>query len=269
MAENAASRLASYKNHSKNSQEMRMKRHEVTVELRKTKKEDQMFKRRNIDVEEALSPLQENNGQSPVTMKMEEIMEGMQSNDGKRQFSATQAARKVLSRERNPPIDTMIGLGIVPICVRFLENFDEPDLQFEAAWALTNLASGTSQQTKTVVDAEAVPRLVPLLLSPNLNVAEQAVWALGNIAGDGPYLRDIVLEHDIVSSLMQLVQNNIPISFLQNIVWLMSNLCRNKNPPPAFDRIKPMLEVFAHLLNHNDSQVLGKFFLFKQQKKIF
>ena len=35
-------------------------------------------------------------------------------------FNATNACRIILSRERNPPIDHMIRLGVVPRCVEFL-----------------------------------------------------------------------------------------------------------------------------------------------------
>lgn len=110
----------------------------------------------------------------------------------------------------------------------------------------------------SVVNADAIPRFIKLLASPTSNVAEQAVWALGNIAGDGPATRDIVLNNNAIEGLMRLITNETPISFLRNIVWLMSNLCRNKNPPPPFEKVKVMLPVLAELLQHTDIQVLSE-----------
>lgn len=56
---------------------------------------------------------------------MTEIVNGLNSKDPVREFESVQAARKMLSKERNPPIDTMIGHGVVPIFVGFLERFDK------------------------------------------------------------------------------------------------------------------------------------------------
>lgn len=62
--------------------------------------------------------------QGPV-LSLEEIINGINSNDSSKQVVATQGARKMLSRERNPPIDAIIEAGMVAPLIRFLEREDK------------------------------------------------------------------------------------------------------------------------------------------------
>lgn len=259
--ETHSSRLTSYKNKGKDSDEMRRRRNEMSVELRKQKKNDTLTKRRNMTADpddEPTSPLGDStNKPSTSTLTMQEIISGIRGNDPEHQFVCTQAARKMLSRERHPPIDDIIKAGVIPRLVEFLSSAARPELQFEAAWALTNVASGTSDQTRVVVNNNAIVPFISLLSSGQTNVAEQAVWAIGNIAGDGPDLRDKVIKAGCIKPLILLVRSDTPENFLRNVTWTLSNLCRNKNPPPPVSAVEEILPVLAKLVHHNDKEVLS------------
>lgn len=254
-------RCRGFKNRDKNNPEnLKSRRTAVTVELRKEKRDEQILKKRNV-TDLSISPLKENNQQTPIPLlPLEEITKILISETNQPEnkiYQATQSTRRLLSREKNPPIDSVIKAGLVTRLVELLKYETNSNIQFEAAWAITNIASGSSEQTKQVVESGAVDIFIILLRSPHANIVEQSVWALGNIAGDGPELRDFVTSRGVVNNLLELIKPNTPYPFLRNVAWTMSNLCRNKNPPPNMTLLKPMLQPLANLVHHPDKEVVA------------
>ena len=85
----------------------------------------------------------------------------------------------MFSLEGNPPLQQAIDAGLIPRLVEFMKREDEPQLQLESAWALANISSGNSFQTRRVIEEGAVPIFVQLLKSPKLKIVEQ-VFSFGN-----------------------------------------------------------------------------------------
>ncbi|XP_047975371.1 importin subunit alpha-1-like isoform X1 [Salvia hispanica] len=233
--------------------EGRRRREDIMVEIRKTKREENLTKKRREGLQSAVNlPQLDNKLQSLSAM-----VDAVWSDDATQQLESMTKFRKLLSFaiERAPPIQEVIRSGVVPRFVEFLARDDYLQLQFEAAWALTNIASGTADNTKLVIDHGAVPIFVRLLTSPSDDVREQAVWALGNIAGDSPKCRDLVLGYGALVPLLSHFNDKSKLSMLRNATWALSNLCRGK-PQPHFEQLKPALLALTLLIHMNDEEVL-------------
>ncbi len=103
---------------------------------------------------------------------------------------------------------------------------------------MTNIASGTAEHTQVVINAQAVLNLLTFCHPPVLDVREQAVWALGNIAGDSPQCRDYVLQQGALRPLLTLLSENHKLSMLRNATWTLSNFCRGKSPQPDWELVR-------------------------------
>jgi len=252
------------------AEDARRKREDAAVQLRKQTREEALQKKRMTDeVPSSQQPLANiaNVGMSAgaaagleesyafqTIMALAQTMRN-ESSTPEAIFQATQQLRKLLSVEQNPPIQETIGTGIVPRLVEFMKDINRTDLQFEAEWVLTNIASGTADQTRAVVEAGALPIFVQLLESPNDDVREQAVWALGNIAGDSANLRDLVLQSGGLNLIIKVLHEANKTSLTRNATWVLSNLCRGK-PPPPLDWVLPALPTLSQLIQSTDVEVL-------------
>jgi len=170
------------------------------------------------------------------------------------QTQAAERIRRMLSREKDPPAKPVIDAGILPWLKETLLAHDAPQLQLEAAWALTNVAS--TDYTQHVVDCGAVLPLTQLLRSKSADVREQCIWCLGNIAGDGAALRDVVLATpDVVAGLRANLHSAASMSLLRNATWAASNFCRGK-PPPPLAAIAPLIPDMVTCTGCEDREVM-------------
>ena len=252
-----------------NTQASRARRESVTLSIRKEKREGGLAKRRMMSStssapsipseawgeESSESKSAEGSSKSvPGAAKKPQysvhdfptMVQGLKNSDVNVQLENLRGFRRILSAEKNPPVQQCMDCGAIPLMVDALQSIDNQDLQFEAAWALTNIAS--TDYTQVVVEYGAIPHLVQLLDSVNPDVREQAAWCLGNVAGDGPNSRDLILQYNSMELLLKNISQPATLSLLRNATWTLSNFCRNK-PQPDLEKVRPALPALAMLIS--------------------
>ncbi|XP_038219815.1 importin subunit alpha-5-like [Zerene cesonia] len=113
------SRLSAYKNTGQGTNDLRRKRAELSINLRKQARDEQLLKRR------AMSP--EANEEVQDTEKLmtpAQIVQGLRSSDLSIKTTSARAARRMLSKEQNPPISIMVEAGVIRPLVESLDRDD-------------------------------------------------------------------------------------------------------------------------------------------------
>jgi hypothetical protein len=112
------------------SEEGRRRRGETVVQLRKTQKEESIAKRRSMILSSFTQDDKTSEGQSSAPEVLNKsytlndfpsLMVGMSSQDTSVQITSVRAFRRLLSTDRNPPVQECIDCGALSLFVTFLQ----------------------------------------------------------------------------------------------------------------------------------------------------
>uniref|UniRef100_A0A8B9JM68 Karyopherin alpha 2 (RAG cohort 1, importin alpha 1) n=1 Tax=Astyanax mexicanus TaxID=7994 RepID=A0A8B9JM68_ASTMX len=256
--ENTA-RLTQFKNKGKDTTELRRRRIEVNVELRKAKKDDQIMKRRNVAVlpDEVTSPLQEKSQNCQVMNRIGVSFavfksalrfftllhwhNGFLPLGGPKPpltpfFSIFQQSGYLrnltwtlsnLCRNKNPAPPLEAVRQILPTIIRLLHHNDKEVLA-DTCWAVSYLTDGPNDRIEVVVQTGVVPRLVQLLGSGELSIVTPSLRSIGNIVTGTDEQTQAVLDSGALpmfTNLLRHHKNNIQ----KEAAWAMSNITAGKD----------------------------------------
>ncbi|EFA83025.1 hypothetical protein PPL_03809 [Heterostelium album PN500] len=134
--------------------------------------------------------------------KMRLSLNDFYSGDNQKVLQATKHIRTISSTESLEHMQLIIDYGLIARLLEIVQiGIDE--IKFESAWALTNIAAGSTEQTTAAVEQGCIPIFIELLKSPNINLAEQALWCLGNISAENIEMRDLVISENTIDRIVE------------------------------------------------------------------
>jgi len=146
--------------------------------------------------------------------------------------------------------DELIGYdGISPI-LDFLQNFMYPHLQAEAAWIVSNVSAGSSDDTHALINKGVLGALQKGLHCPFEEVVLHLLYILGNISADCHFCRNQVVSAGLIGDIQALSSKFSNPLMNTKIIWVMSNVVRLQ------PRSEPLSEVSMALFQRLISEFI-------------
>ncbi|KAJ3438311.1 importin alpha [Anaeramoeba flamelloides] len=100
---------------------------------------------------------------------------------------STQAIRKMISEDDDPPIDELFQAKVVTIFVNIIRQSEDQFLQ--TIWTLANIAGDNMEFRDTVLEDEGIiKRIIKLMQEKeDINIIEYSIWFLTSLCKDSPH----------------------------------------------------------------------------------
>ena len=160
---------------------MTKKREEFTSEIRRANKED-FFRKKRSKVED-FTPLNndiemKNYIESCMqkTFSLDDfrfLVDNINSSILRNEYLGVIGLRKLLSIENHPPIQAVIDANLLPKFIEFMSRNDQPSLQLESTWSLTNIATGNSFHIQSIVERGGLAAIIKVVNSTIPELVDQ------------------------------------------------------------------------------------------------
>lgn len=219
------------------------------IELRKSKRESQAQKFRNINEAPEWIKLNTHYPESYTESDLPEILSNLLINEDNSYLYVAQAIRKLLcsSESANGRIVISEMIKFIPI---WLQRDDFTQLQYETAWICTNISS--SEYCQILQQVGAVKWIVNLLSSTRSEVRYQAAWAISNIAANTSEERNFLVELGSLDLLVLCLKlDGVKKKEQGTFVWAICNMIR-KSPALDFILVKQVFEALLPIVFSNN-----------------
>lgn len=154
--------------------------------------------------------------------------------------------RYELSQIGSPPAARVVAAGIHKQLLHFLTSPYKihQKLQVNCAWSLSNIAGAGKDQGDCVgplIGEGFMSVFLEILESPDIELAEQALWGLGNICYHSQHIRDLLVENNFIDALDLFSQReDLTEDLIDHWVWCVAALFEF-NPVPEFPYVYSLL----------------------------
>lgn len=224
------------------------------VELRRSKRESQAQKYRNIDEAPEWIKLNTHYPESYSESDLPEILSNLQIHDDSSYLYVAQAVRKLICSSESS-CGRVIDSDLISFIPLWLQRSDFTQLQYETAWICTNISS--SEYCQILQKTGALKFIVNLLNSNRKEVRYQAGWALSNIAANTKEERDELVELGCLDLLpLCLNMEDLRKKERKIFVWAICNIIRKK-PALEYDIVKKVFQIlFPLMFSDSFSQII-------------
>ncbi|KAM3129909.1 hypothetical protein pb186bvf_018018 [Paramecium bursaria] len=154
---------------------------------------------------------------------LESLIQNICSDDLLKVHYGITGIRNIISQIENiQHIQRIIDQNVIPKIFQLIRQNAHPLIVKQAAWTITNLLSGTKEQTQFIIILGVLEILLQLLYSKHQDIAELAVWGLSNMVAESTHTDQIIQHIDQIN----LIYQNANKDGKQTCIWTISNIIK-------------------------------------------